>query len=110
MSAGIIVIIVVLVVVAASAYVLVRDRSERPAPLSTSVPPLDRQAREERRRALTQQEDELIDRRVELDARRGPLLGDDRLVDEFVELENRLRAGEIDETEFEREKIRLLGG
>jgi hypothetical protein len=53
---------------------------------------------------------ELLQRRADLEARRGTLMGDSQVYDEFVALEDRLRSGEITEDEFEREKLRLLGG
>jgi hypothetical protein len=53
---------------------------------------------------------ELLARRVELDARRGALQGDAGIDAEFDRLVEQLRSGAISEEEFEREKIRLLGG
>lgn len=53
---------------------------------------------------------ELLARRVELDARRGTLGGNSGIDAEFDRLQQQLRAGEISEEQFEREKIRLLSG
>lgn len=53
---------------------------------------------------------ELLSRRVELDARRGTLAGDTSIDAEFDRLQQQLSTGEISEEQFEREKIRLLGG
>jgi hypothetical protein len=50
-----------------------------------------------------------LERRAELDARRGALGGQSEIFDAFEKLEQRLRAGEITEDEFEAEKIHLLG-
>jgi hypothetical protein len=61
-----------------------------------------------RMQALEDRGTELLERRVELDVRRGALGGQTRIHDAFVELEQRLRAGEISEEEFEREKVQLL--
>lgn len=53
---------------------------------------------------------ELLSRRVQLDARRGALQGDATIDEEFDRLLEQLNSGEISEEQFEREKIRLLGG
>lgn len=110
MPAGLVVVIALLApAIAVAIYLL--DRGQREAPASPAVePPIDREARAARQRSLEEHQDRLLDRRVELDSRRGALMGDDRIYGEFVALERRFRAGEIDEREFEREKLRLLGG
>jgi len=66
--------------------------------------------RRSRQAALEPIEDALLQRRVDLDARRGMLGGDNDLLEALDELERRRTAGEISETDFEAEKVRLLGG
>lgn len=87
-----------------------RTRSAAGAGPAPAEPAVDVVAEEMRRRALQQRGTELIERRVDLDMRRGPLGGDVDLAEELDRLSQRLASREIDEREFESEKIRLLGG
>jgi hypothetical protein len=70
----------------------------------------DQQARHARHQQLDERGAELLQRRVDLDMRRGTLGGNTELYDALEQLESRLRAGDIGEDEYEREKVRLLGG
>lgn len=93
----------------AAVFLLRRTRGAAPPPVVETPPEVDHD-REIRREAAQRQGTELLERRVELDGRRGPLAGDASIDAAFDRLEERLRAGEISEDEFEAEKIRLLGG
>jgi uncharacterized membrane protein len=90
-------------------YVWRRDEPMPPAQVSPvpMEPAADRAAR---LHALEGRGTELLERRAELDSRRGALGGQSKIFDAFEKLEQRLRAGEITEDEFEAEKIHLLGG
>ena len=101
---------VAVVLVVAIVVFLARTHGTRAPTPPAIAPARDAAADDETRRALREHEDELLERRIELDARRGTLMGESQIEDAFVELEDRLRAGEIDEDEFERQKVRLLGG
>jgi hypothetical protein len=62
------------------------------------------------RQAAEERGTELLDRRIALDDRRGPLQGNAWIDDAMAALEQRRDRGEISESEFESEKIKLLGG
>jgi uncharacterized membrane protein len=90
-------------------YLWRRDEPMPPAEVS----PLPTESAADRAARLHTLEDrgtKLLERRTELDARRGALGGQSEIFDAFEKLEQRLRAGEITEDEFEAEKIHLLGG
>lgn len=70
----------------------------------------DAEARHAVHQMLDERGTELLRRRVDLDLRRGTLGGNTEVYEAFEALEARLRAGDISEDEFEREKVRLLGG
>ena len=70
----------------------------------------DTASRKARQEAATAQGTELVERRVELDSRRGTLGGNEALDRALEDLERRLQVGEITADDFEREKVRLLGG
>lgn len=110
MSFWLVAVILFLVVAIISALLLVRGR-RFPAALPTPVlPAADSRADETRRQAVQVQGSELLERRVELDSRRGTLTGDQQVFDALVEVQNRFQRGEISESEYEAEKVRLLGG
>ena len=101
---------VILVLAAGLAIYLVRSRGPAPPPLPVEESPDDLAARRARQQAINTQGTELLQRRIELDSKRGTLGGDWGIDEAFKDLEDRLRSGEIDEAQFEREKIKLLGG
>jgi uncharacterized membrane protein len=109
--AHVIVAVVVVCVVLAVVLAVVAIRRQPPPPPrvagSRDENPAERHARFA---ALNERGTELLERRVELDDRRGTLGGNTQIYDAFEELEARLRAGDISDDEFEREKVRLLGG
>lgn len=80
-----------------------------PSPLPSPPPPAP-PAPPPPSRELEQLGSELLARRIDLEARRGALQGNESLDQAFTRLEERLRQGDITPEEFEREKIRLLGG
>jgi uncharacterized membrane protein len=104
------VVLVFLVLVLGLAAVALR-RQKTPPP-EFEEPGVDDSAEERHvlHQALDERGTELLQRRVDLDMRRGTLGGNVEVYEAFEELEKRLRAGEISEEEFEREKIRLLNG
>jgi len=103
-------IIVIVLALAAGMAVYALRRSQGPPPDVGELPQLDRAEWEAQHDLLDARGQELLERRIELDSIRGPLMGNTAVYDAFIALEERLRSGEIDEAEFEREKIRLLGG
>ena len=105
----ILVIALVVLLAFAVAAVLLRTRAAVP-PVRVREPSEDFEERQQRQRAVESLGRDLLDRRVALDARRGPLQGNMTLDEELDDLERSFRSGEITEDEFERRKIRLLGG
>lgn len=85
-----------------------RRRVSGPEPIRPALPEPPESV--ERRRAAQELGDELLARRIALDSRRGTLAGNSELDDALVRLEEKARNGEISESEFEAEKVRLLGG
>lgn len=106
---AVVIIVVLALAVGMAVFALRRQPAVSPPPL---VKPDEEAyaARQAKQRVLDAHGAELLARRVELDARRGTLGGDSVVYSAFEELEQRLRAGEISEQEFETEKVRLLGG
>ncbi|MGI8827806.1 MAG: hypothetical protein ACR2JC_19670 [Chloroflexota bacterium] len=82
----------------------------RPANIDPGAfePATDDLGRKKRHESIEAQGEQLIERRVELDLRRGTLGGYTDINDAFTLLEERLRAGDISDEKFEKEKIRLL--
>jgi hypothetical protein len=108
MTIWLILIIIALVALAAGLAVYALRHEAPPPP---EVPGAEGgAARDQQHDLLEARGQELLERRIELDGIRGPLMGNTAVFEAFVALEERLRSGEIDEEEFEREKIRLLGG
>jgi hypothetical protein len=105
----ILIIIAVLVLAAGLAVYALRGEAALP-PQVPDAQSEDPALWQERHDLLDARGQELLERRIELDSVRGPLMGNTAVYDAFVRLEERLRCGEIDEAEFEREKLRLLGG
>jgi predicted Zn-dependent peptidase len=108
----IVIALLVLAILGAGSWLLLRAWSRPPA-----TPAAESEEREPapeprhaRRQEIEELGTELIQRRMALDARRGPLGGNTDLDEALGRLEDRFRAGEISEQEFEREKVRLLGG
>jgi hypothetical protein len=86
-------------------------RRQRPPPPVPAAEPEEQDASTIARHELLEQRGtELLQRRVDLDARRGTLGGNTEVYEAFERLEADLRAGTISESEFEQEKVRLLGG
>jgi uncharacterized membrane protein len=111
MTAAIIFVVVVFLVLALGlAAIALRREKSPPPPLREPERGEDPAERHARQQALDERGTELLQRRVDLDMRRGTLGGNTEVYQAFEELESRLRAGEISEDEFEREKVRLLGG
>jgi hypothetical protein len=111
MTAAIIVVVVVFLILALGlAAIALRREKSPPPPIAEPEPGEDPAERHARQQALDERGTELLQRRVDLDMRRGTLGGNTEVYQAFEELESRLRAGEISEDEFEREKVRLLGG
>jgi hypothetical protein len=106
----IILVIIAVLVLAAGLAVYALRHEAAPPPDVPAADGGDQAAWQERHDLLDARGQELLDRRIELDAIRGPLMGNTEVYDAFIKLEERLRSGEIDEAEFEREKVRLLGG
>jgi uncharacterized membrane protein len=104
---ALIVLLLLVVIVGVTAVAAIRVRRLRAA-LSAPPEPLPDPQAHARRAALEPQENALLARRVALDTRRGPLGGDSALDTALGDLEARYHAGQIDEEEFEREKVRLL--
>jgi len=102
--------VIALAVFAAAAVVVALRRPAEDQPAVPAAEDLDADARRTRQAVLESRGDELLARRAELDARRGTLQGNAGIDAEFERLLRRLEAGEIDENEFEAEKLRLLGG
>lgn len=103
-------VVIVLALAAVLAVYLVRSRDTVPQAIRLQEPPEDWEARRARQQAIDIQGSELLQRRIDLDAKRGTLGGDAGIDHAFKGLEERLRSGEIDEQQFELEKIKLLGG
>ena len=99
---------VLLVVSLVITPVLARRRREPAPPPPAPEAREDLAAREARHRLVDERGSELIERRVELDARRGTLGSYVDVNEQFTRLEERFKAGQISEDEFEAEKIRLL--
>lgn len=103
------VVVLLILCVAVVAALLYRSRRQASAsePIqNVLVEPTDPVERERAETVGSQ----LLARRVELDARRGALGGDAGIEEEFEGLLQKFAAHEISEEQFEREKIRLLGG
>lgn len=102
--------IILIVVVIAVAVTVVMPEAAPALPEPPALerpPPPDHTAEREQAESIGT---ELLSRRVQLDARRGALQGDTAIEGEFDRLLQKLQSGEISEEQFEREKIRLLGG
>jgi hypothetical protein len=110
MSLWIILIIIAVLILAAALGVYALRSETAPPPEVPDLQTTDPALAQERHDLLDARGQELLERRIELDSVRGPLMGNSAVYDAFIELEERLRSGEIDEEEFEREKLRLLGG
>ncbi|GAC1468771.1 MAG: hypothetical protein PVSMB1_17470 [Gemmatimonadaceae bacterium] len=110
-AATVIVVVAVGVIVTVLAYYFVHRDTSVPPPVSFPIDEVEDSAeRQARIDVLEERGSELLHRRAALDATRGTLGGNTQIFDEFEELEQRLRGGEIDDAEFERRKIELLGG
>jgi hypothetical protein len=110
MTLWLILIIIALVALAAGLAVYALRHEAPPPPELPDARPGNETAWDQQHDILEARGQELLERRIELDSIRGPLMGNTAAYDAFIALEERLRSGEIDEDEFEREKIKLLGG
>lgn len=106
----ILVIALILLSAVVIAAVLLRSRSSALPAHAYEASEANLGERQQRQQAVESLGRDLLDRRIALDARRGTLQGNAALDEELDDLERRRRAGEISEDEFERRKIRLLGG
>lgn len=105
------VIVVLVFLVLAGALAAVALRRQKPPPrMQAAGPEEDEASTLARHELLEQRGTELLHRRVDLDGRRGTLGGNTELYEAFERLEAELRAGTISESNFEQEKVRLLGG
>ena len=107
---GFFLLIVVLILGLALALVVFRRRRLTPPAPVEAVTQESAAVRGARHRVIEERGTELLERRVDLDARRGTLTGDSRVDDALVRLEQRFRAGEISEDQFEAGKVQILGG
>lgn len=102
-----VVVVVLLALVAGLTFYFVRTPA-KPSPVVLPPEVESPGEHDARMQALETRGNELLKRRIELEASRGTLGGQSRIYKAFEDLENRLRAGEISEDEFEKEKISLL--
>jgi hypothetical protein len=110
MNALVIVVILVFLALAVGLSAVALRREKTPPRLPEVEREGDNLERQARHDVLDERGSELLKRRVDLDMRRGTLGGNTEVYEAFEQLESNLRAGKISEDEFEREKIRLLGG
>ena len=111
MALAVVVIVLIFLALALGlAGVALRREKSPPPPIAERGNEIDAAANHALQQALDERGTELLQRRVDLDMRRGTLGGNSEIYEAFEDLEGRLRAGEITEEEFEREKIKLLGG
>src|SRR5947209_5109494 len=110
MNVWVVAVVLVFVMLAGTLAVIALRRQRNPPTISVEKSGEDEAAKRVRHDLLERRGSELLQRRVDLDARRGTLGGNTEVYEAFEHLEAQLRAGTISESEFEQEKVRLLGG